>query len=60
MNIASLSIGDYVLIQSSRYVREHATITGFTYNNTVIVRLTDGRRQEFGPEFILKNFGQHE
>lgn len=60
MNIEELSTGDRVLLQSSRFVLEHATITGFTYENTVLVKLTDGRREEFNPQLILKKFDKYE
>ena len=58
MNIDELKIGDRVLLQSGQYVKEHAQVKEFLDNGNVLLRLSDGRIDEFDPQYILKNFGQ--
>lgn len=56
MKITDINIGDYVLVQRGLHIREHATVRAVTDQNTVIVKLTDGRREETHPDNVLKNF----
>lgn len=58
MNVDELKIGDRVLLQSGQYVKEHAQVKEFLDNGNVLLRLSDGRIDEFDPQYILKNFGQ--
>lgn len=58
MNVEELKVGDRVLLQSGQYVKEHAQVTAFLDNGNVLLRLSDGRIDEFDPQYILKNFGQ--
>lgn len=58
MNISDLKICDRVLLQSGSSVKEHAQVKAFLDNGNVLLRLSDGRIDEFDPQYILKNFGQ--
>lgn len=58
MNVDELKISDRVLLQSGQYVKEHAQVKEFLDNGNVLLRLSDGRIDEFDPQYILKNFGQ--
>lgn len=58
MNVEELKVGDRVLLQSGQYVKEHAQVKEFLDNGNVLLRLSDGRIDEFDPQYILKNFGQ--
>lgn len=58
MNVDELKISDRVHLQSGQYVKEHAQVKEFLDNGNVLLRLSDGRIDEFDPQYILKNFGQ--
>ena len=59
MNISELIVGDRVLVQSGRELREHAQIKDINKENgLVVVRLSDGVVTEIHPQYILKSFGQ--
>lgn len=58
MKMEELTVYDRVLLQSGQYVKEHAQVKAFLDNGNVLLRLSDGRIEEFDPQYILKNFGQ--
>lgn len=58
MKMEELTVYDRVLLQRSQYVKEHAMVKAFLDNGNVLLRLSDGRIEEFDPQYILKNFGQ--
>lgn len=58
MSIDELTIGDRVLLQSGQFVKEHAQVKAILDENKVLLRLSDGRIDEFDPQYILKDFGQ--
>lgn len=58
MNISEIIVGDRALVQPSEFVKEIATIKGFTPEGLVIVRLSDGEIKDIHPQYILKSFGQ--
>lgn len=57
MNIEELSNGDRVLLQSGQYVKEIAIVKTVLDNGMVLLKLLDGRLEEFAPQYIIKNFG---
>lgn len=58
MKIEEFTVYDRVLLQRGQYVKEHAQVKAFLDNGNVLLRLSDGRIDEFDPQYILKNFGQ--
>lgn len=56
MNVDELKIGDRVLLQSGRCVKEHAIVKAFLDNGNVLMILSDGKFAEYNPRYILKIF----
>lgn len=56
MNVDELKIGDRVLLQSGRCVKEHASVKAFLDNGNVLMILSDGKFAEYNPRYILKIF----
>lgn len=56
MNVDELKIGDRVLLQSGRCVKEHASVKAFLDNSNVLMILSDGKFAEYEPRFVLKIF----
>lgn len=56
MNVDELKIGDRVLSQSGRCVKEHASVKAFLDNSNVLMILSDGKFAEYNPRYILKIF----
>ena len=56
MSNEKLSVGDRVLLQSGRYVKEHASVKAFLDNGDILMKLSDGKLSEFNPRYVLKIF----
>lgn len=56
MSNEKLSVGDRVLLQSGRYVKEHAIVKAFLDNGNVLMTLSDGKIAEYEPRFVLNIF----
>ena len=56
MSNEKLSVGDRVLLQSGRYVKEHASVKVFLDNGNILMKLSDGKFGEFNPRYVLKIF----
>lgn len=56
MSNEKLSVGDRVLLQSGRYVKEHASVKAFLDNGNILMKLSDGKFAEYNPKYILKIF----
>lgn len=56
MSNEKLSVGDRVLLQSGRYVKEHASVEVFLDNGNILMKLSDGKLSEFNPRYVLKIF----
>ena len=56
MSNEKLSVGDRVLLQSGRYVKEHASVKAFLDNGNILMKLSDGKFAEYNPKCILKIF----
>lgn len=56
MSNEKLSVGDRVLLQSGRYVKEHASVEAFLNNGNILMKLSDGKFAEYNPKYILKIF----
>ena len=56
MSNEKLSVGDRVLLQSGRYVKEHASIKALLNNGRILMKLSDGKFAEYNPMYILKIF----
>ena len=56
MSNEKLSVGDRVLLQSGRYVKEHASVKVFLDNGNILMKLSDGKFAEYNPMYILKIF----
>ena len=56
MSNEKLLVDDRVLLQSGRYVKEHASVKAFLDNGNVLMKLSDGKFAEYNPMYILKIF----
>ena len=56
MSNEKLSVGDRVLLQSGRYVKEHASVEALLDNGNILMKLSDGKFSEFNPRYVLKIF----
>ena len=56
MSNEKLSVGDRVLLQSGRYVKEHASVKVFLDNGNILMKLSDGKFSEINPRYVLKIF----
>lgn len=56
MSNKKLSVGDRVLLQSGRYVKEHASLEAFLDNGNILMKLSNGKLSEFKPRYVLKIF----
>ena len=56
MSNEKLSVRDSVLLQSSRYVKEHTSVKAFLDNGDILMKLSDGKFAEYNPKYILKIF----
>ena len=56
MSNEKLSVGDRVLLQSGRNVKEHASLKAFLDNGNSLMKLSDGKFAEYNPMYILKIF----
>ena len=56
MSNEKLSVGDRVLLQSGRNVKEHASLKAFLDNGNILMKLSDGKFAEYNPMHILKIF----
>lgn len=56
MTNEKLLVGDRVLLQSGRYVKEHASLKEFLDNGNMLMKLSDGKFAEYNPKYILKIF----
>lgn len=56
MTNEKLLVGDRVLLQSGRYVKEHASLEAFLDNGNILMKLSDGKLSEFKPRYVLKIF----
>lgn len=58
MKLEEIVVGDYVLLQSAPFTKEHALIKSTNpETGKVIVRLSNGQISEIAPEYIIKSFG---
>ena len=58
MNINEIVIGDRVLVQVRRGIKELAQVIGIDTDASVIVKNTFGDINAYDAEFIIKSFGQ--
>lgn len=56
MKEEELSVGDRVLLQSGRAVKEHAQIKAFLDNGNISLKLSDSKIREYELRHILKVF----
>ena len=56
MSNDKLSVSDRVLLQRSRYVKEHASVKAFLDNGNILMKLSDGKFAEYNPKYVLKIF----
>lgn len=56
MSNEKLSVGDRVLLQSGRYVKEHASVKALLDDGNILMKLSDGKFAEYNPRYILKIF----
>ena len=56
MSNEKLSVGDRILLQSGRYVKEHASVKAFLDDGNILMKMSDGKFAEYNPRYILKIF----